>query len=550
MPRKPTGRPPGRPRHPETLTPAEQRVLAHLREGLPNAEIAVRLGISPDAVKYHVSNMLGKLEMENREQLAAWREPSGLRRIWLGVPVALKWAGGATAVAVVGGVGAIMAFGAGESSEPDEPLDLYTGIITLNANGEPGNGRSWWPSMSADGRYVAFESTASDLVPGDTNGVSDIFVFDRHTREMRRISIGLNGEEADGPSYRPSISADGRLVAFDSEATNLVEGDKNHELANVLRWAHPDIIEILDDSRPTGEATRRRVAGSDVFVADLHTGEIELVSVTSGGEPANLGSSYPVISGDGRFVVFESIAPNLAGLEVLRLEPPTGFASLGGGRVYLRDRDAGTTVGVSARWRTDETQWAGGGLPWISRDGRYVTFISRAADLAGLATHTNGMHLYLWAREDDVLTWVPVPEPPDPDAFYLVQFISRATVSSDGGRVAYVLQATDSEQPGVFISDVGTGEVTRISPDGFPVGQATTMLFDAGDRGLIFDAIGSGEILSYDMATNDFSVVAGPEPPAMNAALSGDGAWLAGTSFTPLGGSSEEWRTQIFVVAR
>ena len=88
MPYRPTGRPPGRPRYPEPLTPAELRVLDRLRKGETNAVIASHLEISPDAVKFHVSNMLGKLELENREQLAVWREAAAARLAWLGVAAA------------------------------------------------------------------------------------------------------------------------------------------------------------------------------------------------------------------------------------------------------------------------------------------------------------------------------------------------------------------------------------------------------------------------------------------------------------------------------
>src|SRR6476646_1460682 len=121
MPYKPTGRPPGRPRHPEPLTPAEQRVLERLRRGETNAEIATRLDISPDAVKYHVSNMLGKLEMENREQLAAWREPSAARRAWLGMGGAWKWAALGAGV-LAAGVLAFIVLRPGGEAEDDPAL--------------------------------------------------------------------------------------------------------------------------------------------------------------------------------------------------------------------------------------------------------------------------------------------------------------------------------------------------------------------------------------------------------------------------------------------
>src|SRR5689334_11101868 len=80
--------------------------------------------------------------------------------------------------------------------------------VTKHANGD-----SYWPSISADGRYVAFESDAANLVPGDTNGAEDVFVYDRQSGRIELVSLGLRGEPADGDSFSPELSADGRLVA-------------------------------------------------------------------------------------------------------------------------------------------------------------------------------------------------------------------------------------------------------------------------------------------------------------------------------------------------
>lgn len=238
MPYKPTGRPPGRPRHPEPLTPAEQRVLQHLRQGKTNAEIAEELDVSADAVKYHVSNMLGKLGLESREQLAAWREPSPLARAWAALGgLGWKLAGGAAAVVAAAGVGVagwLLLRGDASSTEHVDLSNLATGLLTIGIDGQPGNGPSLNPSISDDGRFVAFESEATNLVKDDTNGVSDIFVIDRVDRSIRRVSLAPGGKEANGASHRPAISGDGKWVAFDSEASSLVKDDVNGELHRVL----------------------------------------------------------------------------------------------------------------------------------------------------------------------------------------------------------------------------------------------------------------------------------------------------------------------------
>ena len=129
------------------------------------------------------------------------------------------------------------------------------------------------PTISADGRYVAFYSFASDLVAGDTNSASDIFVYDRDSDTIERVSQGNGG------SYYPVISADGRHVSFWSDATDLVAGDTN------------------------GKA--------DVFVYDRVNHTTERVSVDNSGDEGGNGSLTPAISADGRYVTFESLAADL-----------------------------------------------------------------------------------------------------------------------------------------------------------------------------------------------------------------------------------------------
>jgi len=157
-----------------------------------------------------------------------------------------------------------------------------TSRVSVGPGGEQaGDGDSSAPTLSGDGRFVAFQSNASTLVEGDTNGLLDIFVHDRETGTTSRANVATDGEQAaDGDSFFPSISADGRFVAFMSTASNLVEGDTN--------------------------------GLSDIFVHDRQTGQTSRINVTSGGAQATDGDSYdPAISADGRFVAFESGASNL-----------------------------------------------------------------------------------------------------------------------------------------------------------------------------------------------------------------------------------------------
>src|SRR5690606_2450643 len=159
-----------------------------------------------------------------------------------------------------------------------------TSRVSVSTNGTQGNGASTSLSISADGRYVAFSSSASNLVPNDTNGMSDVFVHDRLTGNTSRVSVNSTGVQGDvaagyGSALNPSISADGRYVSFDSGSTNLVNGDTNGR--------------------------------TDVFVHDRLTGNTSRVSVNSAGVQGDGDSGISSISADGRYVAFSSSATNL-----------------------------------------------------------------------------------------------------------------------------------------------------------------------------------------------------------------------------------------------
>jgi Tol biopolymer transport system component len=151
--------------------------------------------------------------------------------------------------------------------------------VSVASDGGEGNGDSLHGTVSANGRLVAFDSSATNLVPGDTNGKSDVFVFDRKTGVTERVSVASDGSESNGGSTSPSISADGRWVAFSSAASNLVADD-----ANGVR---------------------------DVFLHDRKTGKTTRLSTDAAGNGGNGGSNLPCVSANGRFVAFDSDASNL-----------------------------------------------------------------------------------------------------------------------------------------------------------------------------------------------------------------------------------------------
>ncbi len=215
--------------------------------------------------------------------------------------------------------------------------------VSVSSTGQQANGRSNGPVISRNGRFVAFVSIADNLVPGDTNGLPDVFVHDRQTGDIERVSVSSTGQQGNSSSASTglSISADGRFVAFVSSATNLI---------------------------PEGTA-----AASNVYVRDRQTGTTEIVSVSSTGQQGSsicdfFGCTLPVsdtssISADGRYVAFESNARNLV--------PNDSNNQFD---VFLRDRQTGTTERVSLS--NTGFQITRGESPSISDDGRYVAFQS------------------------------------------------------------------------------------------------------------------------------------------------------------------------------
>jgi len=151
--------------------------------------------------------------------------------------------------------------------------------VSVDSTGAEANLGAGFPATTPDGRYVAFESASDNLVPGDTNDSTDVFVHDRLSGQTSRVSIASSGQEGQGASCKPQISADGRYVAFSSEANNLVPHDTNARI--------------------------------DVFVHDRWTGRTLRASVSSTGAQGNGWSDLPSISPDGSYVVFSSKADNL-----------------------------------------------------------------------------------------------------------------------------------------------------------------------------------------------------------------------------------------------
>lgn len=247
-----------------------------------------------------------------------------------------------------------------------------TELISRNSQGEPGNDSSSYAAISGDGRFVAFLSSANNLVPGDNNGADDLFVRDRQ--------LGIT--EHIGQGYVPKISEDGRFVTFrrfvdpnwtawlkDRQTSTVEQVFATENEANRGFDMSGDARFIVFGSRSSNLVVGDTNGVSDVFVKDLSTGVIERISVNALGNEANGHSDFPSISLDGRLVAFRSEADNLVPGD-----------SNGQGDTFVYDRQTSMTRRISVDSFGNQSV-QGGGEPKISSSGEIVTFPSNSDDL-------------------------------------------------------------------------------------------------------------------------------------------------------------------------
>ncbi len=294
--------------------------------------------------------------------------------------------------------------------------------VSVHSNGRQSSDESsiqGSQSISADGRFIAFESLAGNLVNGDTNRRQDIFVHDRETGNTERVSVASDGTQTGNPSFEPAISADGRFVAFASVATNLVNGDTN--------------------------------GFNDIFVHDRETATTTRVSLASDGSQSNNDSSQPVISADGRFVAFQSIASNLVSGD-----------SNDARDIFLHDRQTNTTTRISVA--SDGTQSNNRSFqPVMSEDGRYIAFESRASNLVSDDTNSE-TDVFVYDRQTDTITSISVANDGssgngrsfDPAISGNGRFIAFSSFASN-----LVSDDTNNTRD-IFVHDRQTGSNTRI----------------------------------------------------------------------------------------
>jgi Tol biopolymer transport system component len=273
--------------------------------------------------------------------------------------------------------------------------DRKTGRTTrvdVSSRGTAGNNESHSPAISGDGRYVAFYSAASNLVPGDTDGIFDVFVHDRRTGKTSRASVSSTGAQLHGDSWQAAISSDGRYVGFETEANDVVPGDTNGVSDAFVRdrVAHttvrlslfPGGVEGNDWSeRPSLSADGRYAAfytaATNLVPGDTTEGHLVVRDMRSGTIRMLAAASSPSFSADGRYLAYESWAPQLV--------------PAGGNGVFVRDLATGRTRAVVVR---PESR---GMAPQISADGHHVVLQS---DLPLTPGDTNRrLDVFVWDRQ-------------------------------------------------------------------------------------------------------------------------------------------------------
>lgn len=291
--------------------------------------------------------------------------------------------------------------------------------VTVASDGGQGNGPSYFGNVSTNGRFVVFSSDATNLVPGDTNGKTDVFRRDRTTGETVRISVNDDGVQANGRSFASGVSKDGRLVLFWSHATNLVGGDTN--------------------------------GSEDVFLRDVALHTTTRLSLGVNGVQTDGGNRFPTMSDDGRWVAFQSYATNVVVGDTNDRED-----------IFVLDRRTGQTTRVGQPDAGQSDDDSGGAQ--ISPNGRYLAFESSASNLVAGDTN-DAIDAFVVDRTRGTLVRASVS-----DAAVQGNQQSRSPIVSNNGRWVLFLSLADNLVPGdtnqvfdSFIHDLRRHETRRVS---------------------------------------------------------------------------------------
>jgi Tol biopolymer transport system component len=405
-----------------------------------------------------------------------------------------------------------------------------TSCLSVDAFGVLGNAESIAPSLSEDGRWITFQSSASNLVSDDTNGSSDIFLVDTSNGLPQRISVSSSGE-GDQDSLLPVISGDGRAVTYVSQATNLFPGDSNG-LPDVLAYRDLVVPEVRrtsissagsEGNQHSNVGTRVSADGryvlfgswasnlvthdtngvSDMFLYDLQKSKITRISVDSAGAEGNGNCHDPAMSADGGTLAFASSASNLVAGD-----------TNGDLDVFVHELESGITTRVSVGSLGEQGDDDSRG-PWLSADGRYVAFYSLASTL--VAGDTNDKYdVFLHDR----VTGVTTRESLAPGNQQLFLDSIEPSLSADGQMLAFeslgaILVPGDTNLASdCFVKNLQTGAFTAVSMDSAGTlgnqksddvvisADGSFCVFESNATNLVpGDTNNATDIFGYDLAT-------------------------------------------------
>jgi hypothetical protein len=378
---------------------------------------------------------------------------------------------------------------------------IVTERISESSQHGQGNGLSHEAYISADGRYVTFESEASDLVTGDTNAAADVFVHDRVSDTTTRVSVASDGTQANGSSEDPTISPDGRYVAYRSAATNLVSGDTNNKVdifvfdrqtstttrvslasdGTQANGSSDSAVVARDGAAVVFRSFGRLVPGdtngeTDIYLRDLVAGTTSRVSVASDGSQADGASDGPTISDDGQVVAFDSVASNLVAGDTNAVRD-----------VFVHEVASGTTSRVSLA--SDGTQGdADSWEPTLDATGATVAFTSSATTL--VAGDTNAKDdVFVVTRSTGAIVRASLGD----DEAQSTNHADETSLSADGTLLAFYstasnLVAGDTNNKGdVFVRDLVDGSTTRwsLTSDGLEGNDRSANPTISGDGGTV-----------------------------------------------------------------
>lgn len=415
--------------------------------------------------------------------------------------------------------------------------------VSVNNAGGEGMDNSNRAKISGNGQFVVYESYADNLVPNDTNNNQDIFLFNRQTETTTRISLGMGGAEANGNSSYARISDDGCIVAFLSSADNLVPNDTNGR--------------------------------GDVFAYDCMTGLIERISVASDGSEADNGGGIPAISGDGEYIAFTSTSTNLDPIATGTIDSHVYLAKRGGGNVSLITKApdgtiadwssyapvvsddgrfvafhslASNLVPTDANGRTDVFVYdsmtgatalvsvdsngiqGSGGQPFssdgaayaaISGDGRYISFMSHFPNL--VPNDTNGF-ADVFIRDRMVGSTTRISVDNNGNQQNANSYFDTA-VSDDGRFVAFTSGADNlvpndtNNQWDIFVGDTVNGTIERVSVSDSgaePDSSATQVSISDNGMEIAFNSYATNLVPNDTNSTNDVFVFEKSVPTAVD----------------------------------